>query len=163
MSSEHNNPSNPIRIGSRGSNSPLASQPHPLRPSRRRLSRRARNHPHHRRPHAAAGLHPAAKPRRQRHLHQGNRRSLEEGRIDLAVHSLKDLPTKLAPQFTLAPSPNAPTPATSGSANSTGLSTPSHRSRIGTTSPRRRARSSLSVPTSPSSKVRGNIDTRSAN
>src|SRR5918912_3484804 len=28
--------------------------------------------------------------------------ALEEGRIDLAVHSLKDLPTELAPQFAIA-------------------------------------------------------------
>ena len=35
----------------------------------------------------------------------GIEEALEENRIDMAVHSLKDLPTQLAPQFTLAAIP----------------------------------------------------------
>src|SRR5271155_5518457 len=106
MSSEHNNPRNPIRIGSRGSQLALWQANHILYALR------------------DAGYHVELEIIRT----TGDRmqqpgfvvppnldgkgifikeieEALEEGRIDLAVHSLKDLPTKLSPQFTLAAIP----------------------------------------------------------
>ena len=80
--------------------------------------------------------------------------ALESGRIDLAVHSLKDLPTQLAPQFTLSPpSPSAPTPATSGSANPSGRSTPCPKAAASAPpAPAAVPSCSPSAPTSPSSR-----------
>ncbi len=87
--------------------------------------------------------------------------ALEEGRIDLAVHSLKDLPTKLPPQFTLA--------AISERADARdvwvcepywALHTLPAGGRIGTASPRRRAQILALRPDVTFVEVRGNIDTR---
>ncbi len=87
--------------------------------------------------------------------------ALEEGRIDLAVHSLKDLPTKLAPQFTLAAIPRrADARDVWVCEQYWALHTLPTGGRIGTTSPRRRAQILALRPDVSFVEVRGNIDTR---
>jgi hydroxymethylbilane synthase len=87
--------------------------------------------------------------------------ALAEGRIDLAVHSLKDLPTSLAPQFTLAAIPRR------ADARDVWVCEPYWAlhtfpagGRIGTTSPRRRAQILALRPDVTFVEIRGNIDTR---
>ena len=87
--------------------------------------------------------------------------ALEEGRIDLAVHSLKDLPTKLAPQFTLAAIPKRADARDVWVCDSYwALHTLPTGGRIGTTSPRRRAQILALRPDVTFVEIRGNIDTR---
>lgn len=87
--------------------------------------------------------------------------ALEQGRIDLAVHSLKDLPTKLAPQFTLAAIPQrADARDVWVCERYWALHTLPEGGRIGTTSPRRRAQLLALRPDVQFVEVRGNIDTR---
>ncbi len=87
--------------------------------------------------------------------------ALEEGRIDLAVHSLKDLPTKLAPQFTLAAIPKRADARDVWVCEPYwALHTLPSGGRIGTTSPRRRAQLLALRPDVTFVEVRGNIDTR---
>ena len=87
--------------------------------------------------------------------------ALEEGRIDLAVHSLKDLPTKLAPQFTLAAIPKRADPRDVWVCEPFwALHTLPSGGRIGTTSPRRRAQILALRPDVTFVEIRGNIDTR---
>ena len=162
MSSEHNNPRNPIRIGSRGSQLALWQANHILDALR------------------AAGYHVELEIIRT----TGDRmqqpgflpppnldgkgifikeieEALEEGRIDLAVHSLKDLPTKLAPQFTLAAIPKrADARDVWVCEQYWALHTLPTGGRIGTTSPRRRAQILALRPDVIFVEVRGNIDTR---
>jgi hydroxymethylbilane synthase len=87
--------------------------------------------------------------------------ALEEGRIDLAVHSLKDLPTKLAPQFTLAAIPKRADARDVWVCEPYwALHTLPAGGRIGTTSPRRRAQILSLRPDVTFVEIRGNIDTR---
>jgi hydroxymethylbilane synthase len=87
--------------------------------------------------------------------------ALEEGRIDLAVHSLKDLPTKLAPQFQIAAIPKRVDPRDVFVCEEYwALHTLPENSRIGTTSPRRQAQLLALRPDLQFVEVRGNIDTR---
>jgi hydroxymethylbilane synthase len=87
--------------------------------------------------------------------------ALEEGRIDLAVHSLKDLPTELAPQFTLAAIPKrADARDVWVCEHYWALHTLPEGGRVGTTSPRRRAQLLALRPDLEFVEVRGNIDTR---
>jgi hydroxymethylbilane synthase len=87
--------------------------------------------------------------------------ALEEGRIDLAVHSLKDLPTKLAPQFTLAAIPKrADARDVWVCEQYWALHTLPSGGSIGTTSPRRRAQILTLRPDVTFVEIRGNIDTR---
>ena len=87
--------------------------------------------------------------------------ALEEGRIDLAVHSLKDLPTKLAPQFILAAIPKrADARDVWVCEKYWALHTLPTGGRIGTTSPRRRAQILALRPDVTFVEVRGNVDTR---
>jgi len=87
--------------------------------------------------------------------------ALESGRIDLAVHSLKDLPTRLAPQFTLAAIPRrADARDVWVCEQFWGLHTLPENGRIGTTSPRRRAQLLALRPDVTFVEIRGNIDTR---
>jgi hydroxymethylbilane synthase len=87
--------------------------------------------------------------------------ALATGRIDLAVHSLKDLPTQLDPRFTLAAIP------TRGDArdafvceNFWGLHMLPMGSSVATTSPRRQAMLLALRPDLHFVEMRGNIDTR---
>ena len=87
--------------------------------------------------------------------------ALESGRIDLAVHSLKDLPTTLAPKFTLAAIPKrADARDVWVCEQFWGLHTLPEGGRIGTTSPRRKAQLLAMRPDVTFVDVRGNIDTR---
>jgi len=87
--------------------------------------------------------------------------ALAAGRIDLAVHSLKDLPTALDPRFTLAA-----IPARADARDAFvcepfwALHTLPCGARIGTNSPRRRAQILSLRPDLRFVELRGNIDTR---
>lgn len=87
--------------------------------------------------------------------------ALEQGRIDLAVHSLKDLPTQLDSQFTLAAIPRRADPRDVWVCERYwGLHTLPEGGRIGTSSPRRRAQLLALRPDVQFVEIRGNIDTR---
>jgi hydroxymethylbilane synthase len=87
--------------------------------------------------------------------------ALAEGRIDLAVHSLKDLPTELDPRFILAAIPPR------ADARDAWVCEPywalhslPEGGRIGTTSPRRQAQLLALRPDVTFVEIRGNVDTR---
>jgi hydroxymethylbilane synthase len=87
--------------------------------------------------------------------------ALAEGRIDLAVHSLKDLPTQLDPRFTLtAIPPRADARDVWVCEQYWALHTLPMGGRVGTTSPRRRAQLLALRPDISFVEIRGNIDTR---
>lgn len=94
-----------------------------------------------------------------------------DGRADLAVHSLKDLPTDGPPQLTLAATPIRglthdalilPAPSSqSGSGEVVrGLADLAPNARVGTGSPRRQAQLRYLRPDLQLSEVRGNVETR---
>ena len=162
MSSEHNNPRNPIRIGSRGSQLALWQANHILYALRdagyhveleiiRTTGDRMQQ----------PGFVPPPNLDGKGIFIKEIEEALEEGRIDLAVHSLKDLPTKLAPQFTLAAIPKRADARDVWVCESYwALHTLPAGGRIGTTSPRRRAQILALRPDVTFVDVRGNIDTR---
>jgi hydroxymethylbilane synthase len=87
--------------------------------------------------------------------------ALAEGRIDLAVHSLKDLPTQLSPRFILAAIPKRADARDAWVCEPYwALHTLPLGGRIGTTSPRRKAQLLSLRPDLEFVEVRGNIDTR---
>jgi hydroxymethylbilane synthase len=87
--------------------------------------------------------------------------ALAAGWIDLAVHSLKDLPTELDKRFTLAAIPQrADARDAFVCENFWGLHTLPMHSRVGTTSPRRQAMLLALRPDLRFVEMRGNIDTR---
>ncbi|HEV2577076.1 MAG TPA: hydroxymethylbilane synthase [Acidobacteriaceae bacterium] len=87
--------------------------------------------------------------------------SLVAGRIDLAVHSLKDLPTQLDPRFTLAAVPERADARDAFVCESFwGLHMLPMGARIGTTSPRRKAMLLALRPDLRFVELRGNVDTR---
>jgi hydroxymethylbilane synthase len=87
--------------------------------------------------------------------------ALAEGRIDLAVHSLKDLPTELDPRFTLAAIPPRSDPRDAWVCEQYwALHTLPTGGRVGTTSPRRRAQLLALRPDLRFVELRGNVDTR---
>ena len=87
--------------------------------------------------------------------------ALAAGRIDLAVHSLKDLPTEIAPQFLLAAIPaRADARDAFVCEDYWGLHMLPSGARIGTTSPRRQAMLLALSPDIEFVEMRGNIDTR---
>ena len=87
--------------------------------------------------------------------------ALAAGRIDLAVHSLKDLPTEIAPQFLLAAiPPRADARDAFVCEDYWGLHMLPAGARIGTTSPRRQAMLLALRPDIEFVEMRGNIDTR---
>ncbi len=87
--------------------------------------------------------------------------ALASGRIDLAVHSLKDLPTTLDPRFTLAAiPPRADARDAFVCEQWWALHTAPHAARIGTNSPRRRAQLLSLRPDLQFVELRGNVDTR---
>ena len=87
--------------------------------------------------------------------------ALAEGRIDLAVHSLKDLPTALDPRFTLAAIPPRADPRDAYVCpRQKALHTLPTGALVGTTSPRRRAQLLALRPDLHFVELRGNIDTR---
>ena len=87
--------------------------------------------------------------------------ALADGRIDLAVHSLKDLPTALDPRFTLAAiPPRADASDVWVCEQYWALHTLPMGGRVGTTSPRRRAQLLALRPDISFVDIAGNIDTR---
>jgi hydroxymethylbilane synthase len=87
--------------------------------------------------------------------------ALADGRIDLAVHSLKDLPTELDPRFTLAAIPPRVDARDAFVCEKYwALHTLPMGSRVGTTSPRRRAQLLALRPDLAFVEIRGNVDTR---
>jgi hydroxymethylbilane synthase len=175
MSSERNNPRNPIRIGSRGSQLALWQANHILDALRNagyhvelEIIRTTGDRMQHQGSPAIAptgteqpGFVPPANLDGKGIFTKEIEEALEEGRIDLAVHSLKDLPTKLAPQFTLAAIPKrADARDVWVCEQYWALHTLPTGGRIGTTSPRRRAQILALRPDVTFVEVRGNIDTR---
>lgn len=87
--------------------------------------------------------------------------ALREGRIDLAVHSLKDLPTELDPAFTLAAITERVDPRDALlSARFDSFAGLPHGATIGTSSERRRAQLRALRPDLQFTEFRGNVDTR---
>jgi len=87
--------------------------------------------------------------------------ALAAGRIDLAVHSLKDLPTELDPRFTLAAIPPRVDARDAFVCEPYwALHTLPEGGRVGTTSPRRRAQLLALRPDLEFVELRGNVDTR---
>ena len=87
--------------------------------------------------------------------------ALLDGRIDLAVHSLKDLPTQLPDELTIAALPErAPANDVLISADGRPLAELPPGARIGTSSPRRAAQLLHARPDLRPVPIRGNLDTR---
>jgi hydroxymethylbilane synthase len=87
--------------------------------------------------------------------------ALAEGRVDLAVHSLKDLPTELPAPFVLAATPTRADPRdVFVSVKYASLAELPQDSRVGTSSQRRRAQLKALRPDIEAVEFRGNVDTR---
>jgi hydroxymethylbilane synthase len=87
--------------------------------------------------------------------------ALAEGRVDLAVHSLKDLPTELPPGFALAATPKRVDPRdVLVAAKYSKLADLPLGARVGTSSQRRRAQLKALRPDIEAVEFRGNVDTR---
>jgi hydroxymethylbilane synthase len=84
--------------------------------------------------------------------------ALLAGTIDLAVHSLKDLPTAISAGLTVAAIPEREDPRDAMVGKS--LAELSHEARVGTSSGRRAAQLRLLRPDLKIEPVRGNVDTR---
>jgi len=87
--------------------------------------------------------------------------ALAEGRVDLAVHSLKDLPTDLPEPFALAATPPRVDPRdVFVSVKYASLAALPDGARVGTSSQRRRAQLKALRPDIEAVEFRGNVDTR---
>jgi hydroxymethylbilane synthase len=87
--------------------------------------------------------------------------ALAEGRVDLAVHSLKDLPTELPEPFTLAATPQRADPRdVFVSVRFENLAALPQGARVGTSSQRRRAQLKALRPDIYAVEFRGNVGTR---
>lgn len=87
--------------------------------------------------------------------------ALLDGQIDVAVHSLKDMPSLVAPDLAIAAVPRRADPRdTIVSASGAMLMSLPARSRIGTGSPRRRAQILALRPDVGVVGIRGNVETR---
>jgi hydroxymethylbilane synthase len=87
--------------------------------------------------------------------------ALEEGRVDLAVHSLKDLPTELQPQFELAAVMKRQDPRDAFlSVDYVSFKDLPKGARVGTSSLRRQAQLKAIRPDLDIHPLRGNVDTR---
>jgi len=87
--------------------------------------------------------------------------ALAEGQIDLAVHSLKDLPTELAEQFEIAAIPPREDPRDAlCSAKYSNIETLPRNAQVGTSSLRREAQLRALRPDLEIHPLRGNVDTR---
>jgi hydroxymethylbilane synthase len=87
--------------------------------------------------------------------------ALADGRVDLAVHSLKDLPTELPEPFALAATPPRVDPRDAFvSVNFASLTALPQGARVGTSSQRRRAQLKTMRPDIQAVEFRGNVDTR---
>jgi hydroxymethylbilane synthase len=87
--------------------------------------------------------------------------ALADGRVDLAVHSLKDLPTELPEPFVLAATPERVDPRdVLVSVRYRSLAELPRGARVGTSSQRRRAQLKAVRPDIEAVEFRGNVDTR---
>ena len=87
--------------------------------------------------------------------------ALASEQIDLAVHSLKDLPTELAPQFKIAAIPTREDPRDAlCSAKYSSIEDLPHNAKLGTSSLRREAQLRAIRPDLVIHPLRGNVDTR---
>jgi hydroxymethylbilane synthase len=87
--------------------------------------------------------------------------ALADGRIDLAVHSLKDLPVELPEPFLIAATPMRADPRdVLVSVNFTSLASLPRHAKVGTSSLRRRAQLKALRPDLKVQEFRGNVDTR---
>jgi porphobilinogen deaminase len=87
--------------------------------------------------------------------------ALADGRVDLAVHSLKDLPTELPEPFTLAVTPKRADPRdVFVSVRFESLAALPQGARVGTSSQRRRAQLKALRPDIEAIEFRGNVGTR---
>jgi hydroxymethylbilane synthase len=87
--------------------------------------------------------------------------ALAEGRVDLAVHSLKDLPTELPEPFVLAATPARVDPRdVFVSVKYASLAELPMKAKVGTSSQRRRAQLKALRPDARAEEFRGNVDTR---
>ena len=87
--------------------------------------------------------------------------ALSEGRVDLAVHSLKDLPTELSGEFEIAAIPVREDPRDAFcSVEYSSVQDLPHRARVGTSSLRREAQLRAVRPDLVVHPLRGNVDTR---
>jgi hydroxymethylbilane synthase len=87
--------------------------------------------------------------------------ALAAGRVDLAVHSLKDLPTELPAPFALAATPARVDPRDAFvSVKYANFAALPQGTRVGTSSPRRRAQLKAVRPDIEALEFRGNVDTR---
>ena len=87
--------------------------------------------------------------------------ALLDGRVDLAVHSLKDLPTELAPEFEIAAITKRENPCDAFLARHfNSIDDLPQRSRVGTSSLRRQAQLKAVRPDLHIFPLRGNVDTR---
>ncbi len=87
--------------------------------------------------------------------------ALLEGRIDLAVHSLKDLPTELAPEFEIAAITTRENPRDAFlSRHFDSIDDLPQKARVGTSSLRRQAQLKAIRPDLDVHPLRGNVDTR---
>jgi hydroxymethylbilane synthase len=87
--------------------------------------------------------------------------ALAEGRIDLAVHSLKDLSTEIAPEFTIAAVPEREDPHDAFcSLKYSSIEQLPSAARVGTSSLRREAQLRVIQPSLNVHPLRGNVDTR---
>jgi hydroxymethylbilane synthase len=87
--------------------------------------------------------------------------ALLEGRVDLAVHSLKDLPTELAPEFEVAAITVRENPRDAFvSRHFTSINDLPQKARVGTSSLRRQAQLKALRPDLDIHPLRGNVDTR---
>jgi len=87
--------------------------------------------------------------------------ALAEGRVDLAVHSLKDLPTELPEPFVLAATPPRVDPRdVFVSVHHPNVASLPSGARVGTSSQRRRAQLKALRPDIEAIEFRGNVDTR---
>lgn len=87
-------------------------------------------------------------------------RALLRGQIDLAVHSMKDLPAEMTPGLCIAAIPEREDPSDALISRGPGLRDLPAGARIGTSSPRRRAQLLHFRPDLEVVDVRGNLDTR---
>jgi hydroxymethylbilane synthase len=90
--------------------------------------------------------------------------ALVERRVDVAVHSMKDLPARLPPEFRIAAVPERADPRDALLARPPGgpLSALARGARLGTSSPRRRFEALRLRPDLTIVPLRGNVDTRLA-
>lgn len=87
--------------------------------------------------------------------------ALTDGRIDIAVHSMKDLPAMLAPQYRIAATPERENPCDALISRAEGgWPGLKQHARIGTSSMRRRLEALRVRPDLAIAPLRGNVDTR---